>query len=156
MALWVELPVGNSRCVRWAGRLAWACGATGAAVSVQATVFAGAPSASGWLAGFIVAIAMLGSGLLPLLRRLGLRPPVHHAVGAHLCVDSLGEAFLRAAGGMAVPLTIRHVHRGLGILWVDAMGDGHRYRLLSGADLAGDAQWQRSAAWIQWLRRGVR
>ena len=64
MALWVELPVGNSRCVRWAGRLAWACGATGAAVSVQATVFAGAPSASGWLAGFIVAIAMLGSGNL--------------------------------------------------------------------------------------------
>ena len=67
----------------------------------------------------------------------------------------LRNRLLRAAG-LAIPLDIRHVHRALGVLWVEALGEGHRYRLLSGVDLAGDAQWRRAAAWENWLRRGPR
>ena len=156
MSLWVDLPVGDSQRVRWAARLASCCGVLGALVSVHGLFVTGSPSASGWLAGLILSTAVLGLGLVPALRRLGLLAPLHHGVGAHLCVDSLGAAFLRPAAGLAIPLDIRHVHRALGVLWVEALGEGHRYRLLSGVDLAGDAQWLKAAAWVNWLRRGAR
>lgn len=156
MSLWVELPLGDSRRVRWAARLATACGVLGASMCVHSLVVTGPPSASGWLAALILSAAVLFLALAPALRRLRLLAPLHHAVGAHLCVDSLGEAFLRPAAGLAIPLEVRHVHRALGVLWVEALGEGHRYRLLSGVDLAGDAQWHKTAAWVNWLRRGAR
>jgi hypothetical protein len=154
--LWLELPVGNSRRVRWAGQLACACGVLGGMASVHGLVVAGTPSASGWLAGLILTIALLALTLTRALRRLGLMAPLHGAIGTHLCVDSLGSAFLRPVAGLAIPLEIRHVHRALGVLWVDALADGHRYRLLSGVDLAGDTEWNKVAAWVTWLRRGPR
>ncbi len=156
MPLWVELPLGDSQRVRRASRLALSCGVIGAGMSLYGLLAVGAPSGSGWLAGLILSLALLALALMPALRRMGLLAPLHHATGAHLCVDPLGGAFLRPAAGLAIPLDIRHVHRALGVLWVEALGEGHRYRLLSGVDLAGDAQWRRAAAWENWLRRGPR
>lgn len=156
MSLWLELPVGRSRRVRWAGRLCRACGVLGAVASVHGVFGIGMPSASGWMAGLILGIALLALAAPPVLRRLGTLAPQHGATGAHLCVDSLGSAFLRPAAGLAIPLDIRHVHRALGVLWVDALADGHRYRLLSGVDLADDTEWIKAAAWVTWLRRGSR
>ena len=156
MSLWLELPVGSSRRVRWAGRLCCSCGVLGAVASVHGMIVIGMPSASGWMAGLILAIALLALSVAPVLRRLGPLAPLHGAIGAHLCVDALGSAFLRPAAGLAIPLEIVHVHRALGVLWVDALADGHRYRLLSGVDLAGDTEWNKVAAWVTWLRRGSR
>lgn len=153
MALWVEIPLGRSRRVHQAARIAQGFAWTGAGLAGAACISGGLPALGGLVCTALLAACTAAVPAVALLRRYGVLEKIHRASGSTLCIDRNGAAFLRPRAGLAIPLDVRHAHRGLGIVWIEAIGDGHRYRLLSGLDQTDDRQWSHLGAWLAWLQR---
>lgn len=153
--MWLSLPLGDSARVRSATRLAWWVGGAGlvlgAGVQWQAGFAGGAGST---IAGGLAGLLLLGWAATRVARRTGLMAPVFRGRGSTLLVDTDGTAFLQPPAGGLIALDIRHTVCVLGVAWIAALGEGHRYSLLSGADQVDDGQWRRLNAWLRWRARG--
>ena len=149
MSLSFELQIGPSRVVYATMACAHLCGAAGAALLGASLYLAGQP----WSALAIVA----GGALAALLSYRRARARLRRG---RLAVGTDGAANWRdappAQGASRGPRPFEPLRwHGIGPLaWIDGVSGGRRLRLLSGRDLASDAQWRQLHAWMRWMDRG--
>lgn len=154
--MWLSLPLGESARVRLATRWVNCVAGAGLVVSLGAQRQSGFTVSSAFvLAASLTGIMLVAWAAVRIALRFGWIAPVFRGEGSTLLVDADGTAFLLPPAGGLVPLDIEHTYCALGVAWIAARGEGHRYSLLSGADRVDDGQWRRLSAWLRWRSRGA-
>ncbi len=149
MSLSFELQVGPSRVVRATHALAHLCGAAGAVILGASLYLAEQP----WSA---LAVAIAG----PLAALISHDRARSRRTHGRLVVGADGAAQWRetpAAPGRpfeSQPFEPLRWHSIGPLAWIDGVSGDRRLRLLSGRDLATDAQWRQLQAWLRWMDRG--
>lgn len=149
MSLAFELQLGRSRILRATLASAHLCGVAGAVMLGVSMHLAERP----W-SGLAIAAAGILAALLSYRRASGRLSAGWLAVGAD------GAARWREAPRVPrqppewlafEPLRWHSVGP---LAWIEGVSGERRLRLLSGRDLATDAQWRQLQAWLRWMDRG--